>query len=280
MFETITFLTDFGLRDDFVGVCRGVMRRIAPDAVVLDLTHGIAPQAVARGALVLARAVPYLPVAVHLAVVDPGVGGRRRAIAIRTEDGRVFVGPDNGLLTPAADPLTVAEARSLTNARYHLAPVSRTFQARDIFAPVAAHLAAGVHLDELGEAIDPASLVRLDLPRPDHVGGELRAEVADVDRFGNVELNATAADLGALGVGRGSRVELRFPLGSHRAVVAETYAAASPGELIVYEDSYGAVAIALSGGAAASLTRAGVGDEVGIRPVEPGSVAGGPRSGD
>src|SRR4051794_18549249 len=135
MVDTITFLTDFGLQDDFVGVCRGVMKRIARDAQILDVTHGIAPHAVQQGALVLARAVPYLPVAIHLAVVDPGVGSERRAVAVRTASGRVYVGPDNGLLMLAADDDGVEAARSLTNARFHLERVSRTFHARDLFAP-------------------------------------------------------------------------------------------------------------------------------------------------
>src|SRR5579872_4292075 len=124
MFDTITFLTDFGLQDDFVGVCRGVMRQIAREAEILDVTHGIAPLAVTQGALVLARALPYLPPAVHLAVVDPGVGSERRALAIRDRGGRLFVGPDNGLLMLAADAEGVARARSLTNPRYHLERVS------------------------------------------------------------------------------------------------------------------------------------------------------------
>ena len=139
MYETITFLTDFGLRDDFVGVCHGVMKRIAPDAAILDVTHGIPPRAVMRGALVLARSLPYLPVAVHLAVVDPGVGSNRRAVAVKTAEGRLFVGPDNGLLMLAADRGPVVAARALTNPHYHLERVSRTFHARDLFAPVAAH---------------------------------------------------------------------------------------------------------------------------------------------
>src|SRR5580704_6128290 len=149
MFETITFLTDFGLQDDFVGVCRGVIRGIARDTEILDVSHGIAPQAVTQGALVLARAIPYFPVGVHLAVVDPGVGSERRGVAIRTSAGRLFVGPDNGLLMLAADAEGVEAARSLTNPHYHLEPVSRTFHARDVFAPVAAHLAAGAHFDDL-----------------------------------------------------------------------------------------------------------------------------------
>jgi S-adenosylmethionine hydrolase len=264
VYEYISFLTDFGLEDDFVGVCRGVMKRIARDAVILDVTHGIAPQAVTQGALVLARAVPYLPPGVHLAVVDPGVGGARRAIAVRTADGRVYVGPDNGLLTLAADRSRVEAARALTNPRYHLERVSRTFHARDIFAPAAAHLASGVHFDDLGEDVDPATLVRIDLPSPVVSGGKLRASIVDVDRFGNLQLNVTRSEIDAVGLGPGDQVELQFALNPYYAVVAETYADAGRGELILYEDSYGAYAIAISGGSAAVLTEAGTGDEVRI----------------
>src|SRR5947209_1042760 len=147
MYDYITFLTDFGLQDDFVGVCRGVMKQIARDVEIVDITHGISPQAITQGALVLARALPYMPPGVHLAVVHPGVGGDRRAVAIRTADERVYVGPDNGLLSLAADAGSVVAARALTNPRYHLERVSRTFHARDVFAPAAAHLASGVSFD-------------------------------------------------------------------------------------------------------------------------------------
>jgi hypothetical protein len=267
MYETITFLTDFGLQDDFVGVCRGVMKGIARDAQILDVTHGIAPQAVRQGALVLARAIPYLPLGIHLAVVDPGVGSERRALAVRTAAGRVYVGPDNGLLMLAADRDGVEGARSLTNSRYHLELVSKTFHARDLFAPVAAHLAAGAHFDDLGEDVDLATLVRLDLPVVRIEGGELVATILDVDRFGNLGLNVSAVDVGALGLSDGNRVELAFALTPYYAVVGETYADAPRGELIVYEDSYGAWSIAINGGNAAALTEAGVDDEVRIRPV-------------
>ncbi len=267
MYDTITFLTDFGLQDDFVGVCRGVMKRIARDAQILDVTHGIAPQAVRQGALVLARAIPYLPPGIHLAVVDPGVGSERRALAVRTAAGRVYVGPDNGLLMLAADRDGVEGARSLTNPRYHLERVSKTFHARDLFAPVAAHLAAGAHFDDLGEDVDLATLVRLDLPVVRIEGGELVATILDVDRFGNLGLNVSAVDVGALGLSDGDRVELAFALTPYYAVVGETYADAPRGELIVYEDSYGAWSIAINGGNAAALTEAGVDDEVRIRPV-------------
>jgi hypothetical protein len=269
MFDYVTFLTDFGLQDDFVGVCRGVMKRIARDAEILDITHGIAPQAVTQGALVLERSVPYLPPAVHLAVVDPGVGSARRAVAIRTGEGRVFVGPDNGLLMRAADSAGVEAARSLTNPRYHLAEVSKTFHARDLFSPVAAHLAAGAHFDDLGDEIDPASLVRIDLPVAHVSGGELIANVIDVDRFGNMELNVSTAEIDELGLAAGDRVELRAALTPYYAVTAQTYADANRGELIVYEGSYGYWAVAINGGSAASLTESSPGDEVRIRPSSP-----------
>ena len=148
---TITFLSDFGLQDDFVGTCHGVIKRIAPDADVIDITHGIEPQQVLQGALVLASTLPYMPEGVHLAVVDPGVGTERKALALRSGDGRLYVGPDNGLLVPAAERLGgVDGAWELENPAYRLEPVSRTFHGRDLFAPAAAHLAAGVEPGELG----------------------------------------------------------------------------------------------------------------------------------
>jgi len=243
------------------------MKRIARDTEILDVTHGIAPQAVTRGALVLARSVPYLPVAVHLAVIDPGVGSERRALAIRGASGRVYVGPDNGLLAIAADADGMEEVRSLTNPRYHLEAVSRTFHARDLFSPVAAHVAAGASFVDLGEEIDPATLVRLQLPAPSVDDGELGATVLDVDRFGNLGLNVTSDEIEALGVASGDRVELGFALTPYYAVVGQTYADAARGQLIVYEDSYGSWAIALNGGNAASLTEATMGDVVRIRPA-------------
>jgi S-adenosylmethionine hydrolase len=260
----ITFLTDFGLRDDYVGVCRGVIKRIAPEAQIIDVSHGVSAQAVTEGALILARAVPYMPVGVHLAVVDPGVGGERRAVALRTRDGRLYVGPDNGLLSLAATRDSVDAARSLTNQRYHLERISKTFHARDVFAPVAAHLAAGADFDDLGEEIDPETLVRIDLPEPEVSSNAIRATVLAVDRFGNLELNVSGEQIAALGVGPGDQVELKLALDPYYAVVAETYSDATRGELLVYEDSYGAWSIAISGGDASALTGATPGDSVRI----------------
>jgi S-adenosyl-L-methionine hydrolase (adenosine-forming) len=242
-----------------------VMKRIARDAAILDVTHGIAPQAVTRGALVLARSVPYLPVAVHLAVIDPGVGSERRAVAIHGASGRVYVGPDNGLLAIAADADGIEEVRSLTNPRYHLEAVSRTFHARDLFSPVAAHVAAGASFVDLGEEVDSATLVRLQLPSPSVEAGELCATVLDVDRFGNLSLNVTTSEIEALAFEPGDKVELGFALTQYYAVVGRTYADAARGQLMIYEDSYGSWAIAINGGNAASLTEAAAGEEVRIR---------------
>src|SRR5437762_11774899 len=154
------------------------MKRIAPDCEVIDITHGIAPQAVLQGALTLANTLPYMPAGVHLAVVDPGVGSGRRALVLRDAAGRMYVGPDNGLLLPAADRFGgVVEAHELTNPAYALEPVSRTFHGRDLFSPAAAHLSAGVSLPELGPPVDPDALVPLDPPVPEVGQSRIRATV-------------------------------------------------------------------------------------------------------
>ena len=260
----ITFLTDFGLEDDFVGTCHGVMAGIAPDARVIDVTHGIGPQAVLTGALVLKNTTRFMPVGVHLAVVDPDVGGRRRAIAIRTRDGRTFVGPDNGLLTLAADDIGIEAVHELSDPRWQLRDVSRTFHARDVFAPAAAHLAAGVEVSELGPALDPASLVRIDLPETEVGRTQISATALVVDRFGNIATNARREHLEGLGLDDGDRVEIRLALDRYYALLADTFADAPPGELILYEDSYGLLTLAISRGDAAGLTGVRSGDELRI----------------
>ena len=261
---TITFLTDFGLQDDFVGTCHGVIAVIAPEARVIDLTHGIDPQAVLQGALVLRNAIRHTPVGVHLAVVDPDVGGNRRAVAIATTGGRIFVGPDNGLLSLAADRLGIEAAHELTDPRYRLEEVSRTFHARDIFAPAAAHLAAGLPIGELGPAVDPATLVRLELPQPEAGRSQVRATAMIVDRFGNIATNVGRTEIEALEIAEGDRVEVRLQLDRYFAVVAGTFADAPSGELILYEDSYGLMTLAISQGNAARLTGVAPGDELRI----------------
>jgi len=247
-----------------VGTCHGVIAGIAPDARVIDVTHGIAPQAVLQGALVLRNTTPYMPVGVHLAVVDPGVGGDRRAVALRTNDGRVFVGPDNGLLTLVADELGIDAAYELTAERYRLPDVSHTFHARDVFAPAAAHLAAGVELAELGPALDPAELVRVVVPDPELGRSQISATVLSVDRFGNIATNARRRHLDALGLENGDRAEVRVALDRYYAIVADTFADAPTGELILYEDSSALVTLAISLGDAARLTGADAGDELRI----------------
>src|SRR5438270_6845657 len=166
------------------------MKRIAPAVQIIDITHGIPPRQVLPGALTLANTLPYMPPGVHLAVVDPGVGSARRALALRDGEGRIHVGPDNGLLVPAAEKLGgIKEAHELTNPAYALESVSRTFHGRDLFSPAAAHLALGVALGELGPPIDPDALVRLDLPQAEVGQSRIRATVLGVDRFGNIALN-------------------------------------------------------------------------------------------
>jgi S-adenosyl-L-methionine hydrolase (adenosine-forming) len=260
--SVITFLTDFGLEDDFVGTCHGVMAGIAPDSRVIDVTHGIGPQAVLTGALVLKNTTQFMPVGVHLAVVDPDVGGHRRAVAIRTTDGRTFVGPDNGLLTLAADEIGIEAVHELSDPRFQLHEVSRTFHARDIFAPAAAHIAAGVDVSELGPALDPASLVRVDVPEPEVGRTQISAKALVVDRFGNIATNARREHLERLDLDDGDRVEIRLTLDRYYAFVAQTFSDTEPGELIVYEDSYGLLSLAISQGNAARLTGVSAGDEM------------------
>jgi S-adenosylmethionine hydrolase len=259
----VTFLTDFGLADDFVGTCHGVMKRLAPDVEIIDLTHGIKPGRILQGALTLANALPYMPEGVHLAIVDPGVGSSRRPLALRDAEGRFYVGPDNGLLLPAADRFGgVVEAHELANPAYALESVSRTFHGRDLFSPAAAHLAAGVSLAELGPPVDPRELVRLELPLPDVGQSRIRATVLGVDRFGNVALNLTRDHLDEVRVVPGMRVELAANGNRWYAVAARTFADATPGELILYEDSYRNVAVAVSQGDAAAVLGVDDGSEI------------------
>jgi S-adenosylmethionine hydrolase len=266
----ITFLTDFGLADDFVGVCHGVMKRIAPQAEIIDITHGISAQGVLQGALVLANTLPYMPAGVHLAVVDPGVGTGRRALALRGGDGRFFVGPDNGLLLPAAERLGGIDAvHELTNPAYMLEPVSRTFHGRDVFSPAAAHLACGLDPGELGPPVDAETLVRLDLPTPDVSRTRIRATVLDVDRFGNIQLNLRREHLEQAGIEPGRQVELELALDRYYAVAARTFADARKGDIVLYEDSYRNVAIAINGGNASDMFSAKPGREIRIRVGDP-----------
>ena len=248
----ITFLSDFGLADDFVGTCHAVMKRIAPDAQIIDLTHGIRPQEVLQGALVLANTLPYAPAGVHLAIVDPGVGGGRRALALEAGEGRRFVGPDNGLLLPAAERLGgIAAAHEITNPEYALTPVSATFHGRDVFSPAAAHLALGTPARGARPADRPGGA------RPAGgaaAGGLRRADSRHclyVDRYGNMQLNLGREQLEAAGIVPGRRVRLTVGGARDDAVAVRTFADAERGELVLYEDSYRNVSLAVSRGNAA-----------------------------
>src|SRR3954447_2796937 len=209
MVRPLTFLSDYGLEDDFVGVCHAVIARIAPEARVVDLTHGLDRHDVRTAAIVLRRALPFCAAGVHLAVVDPGVGGRRRAIAMRTtEEDRLLVGPDNGLLSLAAQRFGgIAEVLAVARWRHRREPVSMTFHGRDIFAPVAAHLAAGAPLGDAGDPIDADEIIRLDMPLAFLDGGELFAHAVVFDRFGNIMLDVEHAELTEAGLrpGPGAR---------------------------------------------------------------------------
>jgi S-adenosyl-L-methionine hydrolase (adenosine-forming) len=240
-----------------------VIKRIAPDVEIIDITHGIPPQHVLQGALVLASTLPYMPVGIHVAIVDPGVGSERKPVALRGGDGRVYVGPDNGLLLVAAEGLGgVEEAVELANEDFMLTPVSRTFHGRDIFSPAAAHLAAGVGLEQLGPSIEPDALVRLELPTPQVGQTRIRATALYVDRFGNIQLNLTSSDLERVGIVPGTKVELEIRFERYFAVAARTFADVSPGDIVVYEDAYRNIALAINSGDAARMFSARVGQEV------------------
>jgi S-adenosylmethionine hydrolase len=266
---TISFLSDYGLDDEFVGVCHGVIAGICPPARVIDISHGIGRHDVRGGAIVLRRALTYMPVGVHIAVVDPDVGAARRAVALRLADERVLVGPDNGLLWPAAEQAGgVVEAVEISRSPLRLEPVSATFHGRDLFAPVAAHLAAGVKLADAGEPLDPEAVVRLELPRARVDAGALVAEVVSVDRFGNAQLNATHDDLNRAGLKLGRAVEVELASGPPvGARFVRTFADAPADGLLVYEDAARALAVAVRHGSAAERLGLTVGDELRIRPA-------------
>jgi S-adenosyl-L-methionine hydrolase (adenosine-forming) len=253
----VSFLSDYGQADEFAGVCRAVMLGLAPGLTIVDVTHDIAPHDVRAGALALVRAVQYLPDGIVLAVVDPGVGTERRAIAVETDSG-YFLGPDNGLLAPAVAMIGGAgRAVSLTNEEYHLVSPGPTFAGRDIFSAAAGYLAAGVPLAALGEEIDPIGMTPGLVTLPTEEGGTIVGEVWWVDRFGNCQLNIDPAELQRLGVDVGGSLELRFRDQARMARWVQTYADAKPSELVMLVDSYGLVSLALDRRSAA--------EELGLR---------------
>jgi S-adenosylmethionine hydrolase len=288
----IGFLTDFGY-DGAAAICRGVMLGIARDAQIVDISHAVRKFAIADGAYLLRSAVPWLPVGVHVAVVDPGVGTDRRPIAIRTTRGDILVGPDNGLLLPAAERLGgIDGARLLENRAWMLPATSATFHGRDIFAPIGAHLAIGGAFEDVGAEVDPGTLVRLDLPEAEAQQGRLATGVVYVDSFGNLRLAGGVAELhaalGPIEPGTVLLVDYSAARGGFNALAASetgttttassrrgdrwerltwrrTFGEATPGDLLAYEDSSGNIAIAVSNGSATTRLGAGTGARIGIR---------------
>ena len=285
----IGFLTDFGF-DGAAAICRGVMLSIARDAQIVDISHAVRKFAIADGAYLLRAALPWMPIGVHVAVVDPGVGTARRPVAVKTQRGDILVGPDNGLLVPAAERLGgVAEVRQLENRDWMLPATSATFHGRDIFAPIGAHLAIGERFEDVGTELEAGALVRLDLPEPEARQGRLATGVVYVDSFGNLRLAGGVADLhdalGAVEPGTGLIVDYSAARGGFSALAASetgdaaskrgdrwerltwrrTFGEAAPGDLLAYEDSSGNLAIAVSNGDASSRLGAGTGARIGIR---------------
>jgi len=250
----LTLLTDYGQADEFVGVCHAVARGILPaDVPIVDLTHGVQRHDVRHGALSLRNALPYVPVGVHVGVVDPQVGTERRALAVRCEDGRVLVGPDNGLLSLAWERAGGAvEAIDVTRSQHRLEPVSATFHGRDVFVPVAAQLAAGAELLEAGDAVAIDELEVLVLPEPRFVADVAVAHALLIDGYGNVSLDLRHEHMLAIDLTIGARVEVASGGRSAAATVVQTFADVEAGELLVYEDAWGAVALAINRGDAAT----------------------------
>jgi S-adenosylmethionine hydrolase len=244
----LTFLSDYGLDDDFVGVCHGVIATVSPAVRVIDVTHGVPRHDVRTGAIVLRRSLPYFPPGVHLAVVDPGVGTQRRAIALRcADDDRILVGPDNGLLSLAAQRFGgVVEAVDITRSPHRLEAAGATFHGRDVFAPVAAALADGASLPEAGDPLDADEILRLDMPLAEADGDGLVAHAIAFDRFGNVTLDVEHEEL----TGSGLRLGTPVKVNGADARYAVTFADVEEGELLVYEDAYRTLALAVNRGSA------------------------------
>jgi S-adenosylmethionine hydrolase len=263
-FSTISFLTDYGTDDEFVGVVKSVIRSIEPAVTVVDITHAIPAHDVRAGSLALARAAQYLVPGVVLAVVDPGVGTDRRAVAVEVGQGQsILVGPDNGLLAAAVGMVGGADrVVALTNTDYHLPSPGSTFDGRDVFGPVAAHLCAGVDLEELGDLVDPATLQPGMIPLPFTEGDAVAAQVLWVDRFGNAQLNVGPDDVDHLG----DQVRLRFGERTRIARRAESFAELGADVGLVL-DSYGLLAVALNRNPAATELAITAGDEVKIEPM-------------
>ena len=269
-YDTISFLTDYGTVDEFVGVVKSVIRDIAHDVTVIDLTHEVPPFDIRAGSLTLARCISYVPSGVVLAVVDPAVGTDRRCIAVEVADGDgVLVGPDNGLLAPAVAMAGGAgRCVLLTNPEYQLEAPGATFAGRDIFAPAAAHLCNGVDLYELGEPIEADLLLPGVIPLPREENGALVTEVLWVDRFGNCQLNVGPDEVAALG--DAIRITVGESSGTATIRVAkrsDSFFGLGPGALGLVTDSYGMLALALDRRSAALELEIGPHDQVVLEAV-------------
>ncbi|MCB1247211.1 MAG: SAM-dependent chlorinase/fluorinase [Acidimicrobiia bacterium] len=266
MASPISFLSDFGHADEFVGVVHGVIARIAPDVRVLDITHGIGRGDVHAGALALTRAVQFMPDGVFLAVVDPGVGTERKAIAAGTPVG-YFVGPDNGLLAPAVAMVGGADLIvSLEDDRFRLPAEGQTFHGRDVFAPAAAVLASDqADITDLGPTVDPDAVSPLLIPLAEPAsGGVLKASVLWIDTFGNIQMNVSAEDLNQLGLEVGDDILVSASMTEYRITWGVSYGSVEDGEPVIHIDSHGQIALAIRGGRADEDFPIGVGDPVSL----------------
>jgi len=265
----ITLLTDYGLADEYVGVCHGVILQTCPTARLIDISHAVPRHDIQRGAVLLMRSLLFMPVGIHLAVVDPGVGSQRRAVALRTADGRILVGPDNGLLWPVARLCGGIElAYDIGESPARLENVSATFHGRDIFAPVAARLACGEPPDALGAPIDSESLERLELPRPQLRDGALLVRVIGVDEYGNIQAGADFRELEKLSAGPGDTLLVTGGHGTAAKVrVARTFADVAADEPLLHADSAGWLALAVNRGSAVERFGLAVGDTLRIAPL-------------
>jgi S-adenosylmethionine hydrolase len=265
----ICFTSDYGLSGELAGICRGVMMGIAPGVSIIDVTHSVPKFDVVRGAETLRHATGYMPDdAVYLAVIDPEDKPVRRELAAETGSGALLVGPDNGLLLPAAEALGgVRRAVLLTNREYHLHPVSHSFHGRDVFSPVAAHLAVGLELDELGEDAAPASLSSIDFPGARKEGDGLVTEIIDIDSFGNARLSATSEDLD---LDYGSNVEISLRDETMEATYVQTFGASDTGDLVLLTDSHWRLSLAVNRGNASRALLLSPGDGIRIRQATAG----------
>jgi S-adenosylmethionine hydrolase len=261
--DWVTFLSDYGLDDHLVGVCKGMIARIAPHVRIIDVCHQVKPQDVGIGATILAEAVPYLPVGIHLALVDPFKATHARGVAVRCADGSVFVSPDNGVASRGWEVAGGAvEAYEIANRELWAPNPARSFRGRDIFAPVAAHLACGVPLDQVGPSVPVGSLVQVETTVPSVHGDHVHGAIRMVDHFGNLALNVRRSDLEAAGIQLGDVLELRCGGRALEVPFTLAFGEVPPGRTVVCEDSFRAITVAVNGGRADRELRAGSGDPV------------------